>query len=413
MNKKVITEAVIKRFPTPEKQVEQFDAALAGFALRVTPKDTKSFVFFYRYGGKQRRATLGRWPVVTLAEARKRAEKILKLVNEGTDPRVEEKNKKARRISAQDYTYEIAVEEFIQKYAIDKKKSRRWKDQKLLLMNAGKKLDTSGRPDKNDRGWADLPVAQITGEHVYDALDTRLSKSPYAANRTYEVLCVFFRWHYRRGLVPQNPMDKVDKPFDGEKPRDRFWSNNEIKALWQAADKLNEPWPSYLKLLIVMGQRKNEIASMRWGGLDLEEGVWELPEDQHKGKRGHKFPLPPLAIRILKGIPRVGENPYVFPGRLDNRPMTVGSHQQTRIRNLSSIADFTFHAARHTLGTNLQDLKVPPHIISECLAHARQGVTARHYGHYDYLDEQREAFEAWASHVEKLIYPDGVVGLHG
>jgi len=412
MHKKVITEAVIKRFTTPEKQTEQFDAALPGFALRVTPKGTKSFVFFYRYGGKQRRATLGRWPVVTLAEARRKAEKILKLVDRGNDPRIEEKNKKAKRISAQNYTYEIAVDEFIQKYAIVKKKSRRWKDQKMLLMNAGKKLNASGRPDKNDRGWADLPVTQVTQEHVQDTLDARVGYSPYAANRTFEVLCVLFRWLYTRGHVPQNPMDRIDKPFDAEKVRDRYWSDDEIKALWQAADKLNELWPSYLKLLIVMGQRKNEIASMRWDGIDLEECVWELPEDQHKSKRGHRFPLPALAVRILKGLPRVQGNPFVFPGRSDG-PTTVGSHQQTRIKKLSGIADFTFHAARHTFGTNLQDLKVPPHIISECLAHARQGVTARHYGHYDYMKEQREAFEAWAQHVEKLVYPDGVVGLHG
>ena len=58
-------------------------------------------------------------------------------------------------------------------------------------------------------------------------------------------------------------------------------------------------------------------------------------------------------------------------------------------------------------------LKVPPHVKLECLGHARQGVGDIHYSHYDYLDEQREDFEAWAGHVERLVYPDGVVGLHG
>jgi integrase len=207
-------------------------------------------------------------------------------------------------------------------------------------------------------------------------------------------------------------MDKVQKPFDGEKPRDRVWSDDEIKALWKAADKLDELWPYYLKLVIVMGQRKSEISGMRRDGLDLEQGVWKLPEDERKSKRGHKFPLPALAVRILKGMPRVEGSPFVFPGRSD-KAMHVGSKVQDRIKKLSGVEDFTFHDARRTFRTGLDKLKVPPHVKLECLGHARQGVGDIHYSHYDYLDEQREAFEAWAAHVEKLVYPDGVVGLHG
>ena len=105
-------------------------------------------------------------------------------------------------------------------------------------------------------------------------------------------------------------------------------------------------------------------------------------------------------------------SPFVFPGRV-GAPMTVGSKGQGRIRNASGVSDFNYKTARHTFRTGLDKLKIAPHVKNECLGHARQGVGDIHYSHYDYLDEQREAFEAWASHIEQLVYPNGVVGMHG
>lgn len=412
MEKKVLTEVKIKQFVLPKNgQEEHFDAALPGFAVRLTPKGTRSFVFFYRHNGKQRRKTLGRFPELTLAKARDKAREILRLLEAGKDPHHNQAEQQEQDEKAQADTYAGAVKDYIAKYAIAKKNNRGWKTQQQLLMNAGKKLNTNGKPDKKDRGWADLPVTEITRRDIHDALDARMAAGkPYAANRTYEALRTFYRWLYSRDRIPENLMDKVDQPFDGEKPSERAWSDDEIKALWAA--KLDGFWPSYLKLLILMGQRRNEITGMRWDELDLEEGVWSLPAERHKGKRGHKFPLPALAVRILKGIPRVKDSPYVFPGRLSG-PMAASSKVQKRIQNTSGVSDFTTKVARHTFRTGLDKLRIPPHVKLECLGHARQGVGDIHYSHYDYLDEQREAFEAWAGHVEKLVHPKGVVGLHG
>jgi len=414
MAHKILTEVTVKNTPPPKAgQDEHFDAALPGFALRVTPKGTKSFVFFYRVNGKQRRSTLGRYPALSLADARDRAREILRLLDAGEDPRRKRYEQEKEIETAQVDTYAGAVDDFIQKYAIAKKGNRSWKKQQQMLMNAGKKLDAKGGPIKTDRGWADTPITEITRRHIHDALDARIAAGkPYMANRTHEVLRTLYRWLYSRDRVPENLMDRVEKPFDGETVSDRAWSDAEVKALWAAADKLDGFLPSFLKLLILMGQRRNEIAGIRWDELDLDEGVWTLSVERHKGKRGHRFPLSALAVRILKGLPRVEGSPFAFPGRSDE-PLTVGHRLQRRIQKISGVGDFTFKTARHTFRTGLDRLKVPPHIKLECLGHARQGVGDIHYSHYDYLDEQREAFEAWASHVEKLVYPDGVVGLHG
>ena len=278
MKKKVLTEAKIKQFVLPkEGQEEHFDAALPGFAVRVTPRGTKSFVFFYRKNGTLRRKTLGRYglstpsqPSLNLAEARDRARAMLR----GEDPSDKQAEQQEQNERAEADTYATAVDDFIQKYAIAKKNNRSWKPQQQLLMNAGKKLDAKGRPDKKSKGWADRPVTEITRRDIHDALDARMATGkPYAANRTYEALRTFYRWLYSRDRIPENLMDKIEQPFDGEKASERSWSDDEIKALWAA--KLDGFWPSYLKLLILMGQRRNEITGMRWDEIDFKGGRLE------------------------------------------------------------------------------------------------------------------------------------------
>jgi integrase len=80
-------------------------------------------------------------------------------------------------------------------------------------------------------------------------------------------------------------------------------------------------------------------------------------------------------------------------------------------RECPGVNDFQFHRARHTLRTGLDRLSVPPHVKDECLNHSRQGVGGKHYSHYNYFHEQREAFEAWASHIEKLVHGENFVML--
>ena len=231
MKKKVLTEKFIKSVLLPKTgQEEHFDAALPGFALRVTPRGTKSFVFFNRFNGKQRRTTLGRYgistpgqPALTLAEARAKASEILHRIGEGKDPRHKRDDEEKETKTAD--TFEAAVSDFIEKYAIAKKSNRRWKDQQQLLMNAGKKLDAKGRPIKTDRGWADILITEITRRHIHSALDSRMAAGkPYAANRIFEVLRTFYSslpsrfrssfgqlrwWNWSAGYVAGRPRTKL------------------------------------------------------------------------------------------------------------------------------------------------------------------------------------------------------------
>ena len=411
--KKFSSPQGIMKLPKPAKgQVEYFDKTHPALAVRVTAKGTKSFTYAYRHTGEQRRDTLGRFVenpdpaiqqtlidqkiwgrkcAISLATARRLAEHISDLVSTGKDPRDErdkavaaneEEAQSEKAARSAKHSYASCVEDFIQIYAIAKKGNRRWRDQRRNLLNANKE-------------WHGRPVASISLQDVNDVLDALMVAGKCTmANRTYSALNTFFRWLYGRDLIPENPMLRVQRPFDGEKARERVWSDGELKAIWSAADELDYFAGPYLRLLLLLGQRRSEVAGMRWDELDLDAATWKLPKERNKSGRDHTFPLPPPAVRILKGVRRVRGNPFVFPGRgtLDGEsgPMTMGTKVRNRIKKASGVEDFTFHDARRTFRTGLDKLQVPPHVKDECLNHARRGVGDRHYSQYDYLDEQRE-----------------------
>jgi integrase len=337
---------------------------------------------------------------MSLADARRKVSEINAAVSEGRDPRLEKQERKIEIARQQGDIYAGAVEDFIAKYAIAKKHNRSFKEQRRLLLAA-------------DPKWHTRPVASITSEDIYDPLDEIMKQGKgYTANRTYEVLRTFFKYLKKRKRVPVNEMLDVEKPFDDEKPRERVWTDDELRRIWLAADKLGKLETPYLKLLLLLGQRRDEVAGIQWDEIkEVDDArfkgpTWQLPAVRGKSKRPHVFPLSNTAVEILDAVPRVKGSAYVFPGRGTRegkpRPMTVGRKLQERIQKASGVSDFTFHDARRTFRTGLDALNIVPHIKDECLNHARRGVGDKHYSQYTYLPDQFSAFQAWDNHIAEL-----------
>jgi integrase len=381
------------------------DGGQPGLYLIVQPSGRKSWAARYRWHGEARKETLGRFPAVELGEARDKARAVVRMVERGEDPRAAREAEKAEQAAARVDTYAAAVEDFIQKWSIAKKKNRSWKEQRRLLLTAAP-------------AWHDRPITDISRRDVHAVLDRMVADGkPILANRTHAILCTFFRWAYSRDRVPENFMEKVEKPYDEGKPNPRAWTDDELRAIWQATGDFGQPFGDYLKVLVLLGQRRDEVAGMRWDELDLDAATWTLPAARGKSKRDSLFPLPALAVRILRSMPRHVGSPFVFPGAGTRSgepcPLTIGSKRQQQVQAASGVTDFKFHDARRTFRTGLDRLGIPPHVKDECLNHARRGVGDVHYSAYDYLAEQRQAFDAWADHVQSVTSPQGVVPLHG
>jgi integrase len=411
----MLTDLQIRNMKPTGRQREIADRSdVSGLTLRINQAGTKTFFLAYRLPGtgKQARLRIGEYDPehFPLCKARETGRFYRSLIDQGTDPRHHLAAEAKRRAREQEIakrteaerranTFAAAVADYVAKFQVGKKQNRTWKEtQRLLLVNCVE--------------WRERPIADIARRDVHHLLDCIMQDGyGYSANRTYAALKTFFRWCASRDLIAADPMLGVERPFDGERARERAWSDEEVVAIWRAADTIGGNAGAALKVLILTGQRRDEVFHMTWNEVEEGGSTWRLATARSKAKREHVFPLSTLAQRVIEAqFHREDNCEYVFPTSRD-RPMVNWTALKQRVQKLSGIEDFTFHGARHTFRTALDRFGFPPHVKDECLNHARRDVGGRHYSHYDYKTEQLEAFERWAGHVEQLVWGPKVSSL--
>ena len=164
------------------------------------------------------------------------------------------------------------------------------------------------------------------------------------------------------------------------------------------------PFGAFVQLLFLMGQRRNEVASMHWEDLDLEDGLWTLPAERNKSNRAHVVPLSPQVVSILKSIPRT-HAVLVFPARGRDNPISGFSKWKRKLDSLSGASDWTLHDIRRTFSTGLAELGVRIEVTERILNHqsGALGGVAGVYNRFEYLPEKRVSLERWSDHVAELV----------
>jgi integrase len=391
-------------------QVDHWDIVAPGLGVRVTDKGRRSFVVWYRHFGKARRDTLKpQYPALSLEEARREAEETSRDIQAGRDPRLSGRDPRAHY--APNYildadtpeSYVGAVDEYIRRYQKGSQQNRSWKEVDRALLKFGE-------------NW-DLPISDITARDIRAKLEAIRdggegnAPAPYMANRSYSYLRTFFSWCAEPGIeiIENSPMGGMKKPWNGEASRDRVFNDDEIAAIWKAADvQKSSQAGTFVKMLLLTGKRKGALAAMRWSEID-ENGLWVPPQDlriKRGNKRLHAIPIPALGLRIIQALPKVSDS--VFPGRNVEKPFLPGSKLQKSIQKSSGVEDFFFHGLRHTMETGLAELRVPPHVRDIVLDHAPARGAGAGYDHHHYRDEMSEALEAWSDQVQKILVEKNV-----
>ena len=394
MASKRLTDVGIERLAPPaEGRLEVWDALVPGLGLRVGGR-RKSFFVITRVDGRQKRVTLGVHPALTIAAAREKARTAIAQAQNGEDPTALKRDEAAARKRRQAETAAALIELYIESYA--RPRQRSWRD------TAGR-LRTYALPILGD-----LPVASVTRADVVKVIDASVAQGlGVGANRLLANLKTFLNWCVDRGVIDRSPAERV-RPPRAETPRDRVLTSEELATVWRAAEADGYPFGAIVRLLILTGQRRDEVATLRWADVDLASRTWTIPAERNKSARPHLVPLAPGAAEVLDALPQLG--PLCFPSRNDlagEGAFCGWGRAKRRLDARSGVTGWRLHDLRRTAASGMARFGVDPHIVERILNHATTsaGPLARVYQRYAYEDEKRKALERWAEEVAALTQP--------
>jgi integrase len=382
--------AVSKMRPPKAGRIEYFDTLLPSFGLRITAVGAKSWIVMTRVNGKLKRVTLGRYPTTGLADARDLARKAIVDAQQGKTPL----GARARRHVIDGDTVAAVLAEFIAR------------DQRGKGRRTWRQVEQALTRELTAAGWMARPIAGIARRDVIELLDRVMDRGATTmANRLLAHLRRMLAWAVERGILEVSPAAGVRAPAS-EVDRDRVLEPAELAAVWRGCDALGWPFGPLVQLLMVTGQRRDEVAHMAWPDLDLERRLWTLPRELVKADRAHDVPLSPLALEVVAGLPRVGVG-LVFPANRHggSGPVSGFSKAKARLDHLSGITGWRLHDMRRTAASAMARLGHPPHVVAAVLNHApasTHGITAVYVRHR-YGDEKRAALDAWGREVERII----------
>ena len=276
--------------PGPHRK-EIPDRHLPGLYLVLQPSGARSWAVRYRSGGQTRKHTLGPYPAIDLKTARTLASRALRAAAEGRDPGRE---KALERTTLPD-SVEAVAKQFVELHCRRANRPRTIEGTQQLL-------DLHVLPR-----WRRRLIKDITRRDVLDLLDGLVeSGRPVAANRALTAIRKMFNWAMERDIIASSPCAGV-KPPTPEQSRDRVLTDSELRDIWLAADKLGGPYAALVKLLMLTGQRRDEVARMTWSEVDLDARLWTLPKERSKNGQPHDIPLSDPAVAILGSLPRIGD----------------------------------------------------------------------------------------------------------
>ncbi len=326
------TKAILDTLPIPDagKRDTYHDAKASGLQLRVSHTGVKTFSVFKRAKrGEPGRVTLGRYPEMTIDQARRKALEICLVISEGNDPAA------ARRLQRAEMTFGDLFAEYMDRHSRLRKKT--WDEDEEKYRNhiepvLGKKqLSVIGKSD----------IAHLHG---------RITKSGHAiaANRILALISSVFGWAISVDLYDRNPATGI--PRNREKSRDRFIQGDELPRFFQSlSEESNETIRAYVLLSLLTGARKSNVCSMRWQDINFERAEWRIEET--KNGTSQTVVLSPEAIHVLMNRKEKSNSGFVFPGSGKSGYLQEPKKGWARILERAGIVDLRIHDLRRTLGS--------------------------------------------------------------
>jgi integrase len=399
------TQANVDKLRPSEGKSDAYvwDDECPGLSIRLQGA-AKRWVVWYAANGKRRRVTLGAVAGMPLKEARIQAGRIVGGARDGKDALAE---RAAARAKSAD-TLGKLVDIYLERRAKPRQRIRTYVEVERYLRKRWSPLH-------------DRPLDSITRRDIASRLEEiRVDHGPISANRARTYLGSAFTWAMRQGLTEANPVLGTEPPA-AETASARVLTPAELTIIWRICGKAGE-FGTIVRLLMLTGQRREEVAGMGWPELDLDRALWTIPSARTKNKLEHEVPLPHQAVALL---PKKREGRDFVFGR--GKKGSFSGYSRSKARLVEAIAKhraheaghdpedvdleewqlqgWTLHDLRRTADTVMHEIGIEPHIVEAVLNHVsgHKGGVAGTYNRARYREPKRIALQHWADWLEATV----------
>ena len=370
-----LSEQQIKAIATPDKRISLSDGR--GLELRLTPDGTRTWSLLYRHEGVKHRYTIGQYPSIKLKDARVIADKLRHQVALGTNPQTQKKEARNSNIVSVAWCYEQFLKRYLQPQL------RTWQEYDRRI-----KADILPSLGKKD-------IRKIQKADIIKIIDSITDRNaPVLANRVLQYTSKFFKWCIGRGYIEHNPAADIPKPTK-EKSRERVLSLTEARAIYQAAECLGVIACTFVRLLMLTGQRRTEISNLEW--TEIQSDRIEIGGHRSKNGKPITTPLTDEANALLAALPR-NNGIYLFSTTGGHRPIGNFSQLKKKLMVESDVYDWTYHDFRRSMATFLGNQNVDYKMIALLLNHTDTTVTGV-YEKSDRLSEKQRWLALWGDKI--------------
>lgn len=388
-----LTDVAIRAAKPADKPLRLFDAD--GLYLEVAPAGGKWWRFKYRFGGKEKRISLGVYPDVGLRDARERRDGARKLLANGVDPGVARKVQKAATVERTANSFEAVAREWFARYSPGWAKSHA---DKIMA-----RLEKDAFPWLGSRAIAEIKAPELLS--VLRRVEGRGAVD--TAHRVQQNCGQVFRYAVATGRAERD----VSADLKGALPPARHThfasvtNPQEVAALLRALDGFQGTFvvQCALRLAPMFFVRPGELRTAEWSQFDLDKAEWRYTVS--KTKTEHLVPLAKQAVAILRELYALtGHRQYVFPGRDVKKPMS-GAAINAALRRLGfdTKTEITGHGFRAMARTILHEqLRFPSEVIEHQLAHKVSDSLGTAYNRTKFIDDRVAMMQKWADYLERM-----------
>jgi integrase len=368
-----------------------------GLHLSVYPSGSKLWHMRYRIDGKEKTASLGKYPEVSLAEAREKRDQMRKLVAKDIDPVLAQKKAKEAKKLAQAHSFEAVAREWFDGWKAAR--SPRYADYVI------RRLEADVFPVIGHRPISEIQAPQLV--KMMKAIEKRGALD--IAKRCYQMTGQVFRYAIAHGIAERNPTGDV-RP--GDVLASRRQTNyarvdaKELPALLRAIEAYQGTPVTRLaiKLLALTFVRTGELIAARWNEFDLQAGLWRIPPERMKMRTEHIVPLSSQAIQILQILHgATGHSKLLFPGERDHaKPMSNNTILKA-LERMGYKGRMTGHGFRGLASTVLHEQGFDHAHIELQLAHQERNSVSAAYNHATYLKQRAKMMQWWSDFLDQKL----------